>query len=162
MQADLRQIRLSAGLTVADILRSYPDKRYDAPLYSKIENGLVLPPEPLKLHLLRLCGLDEQIAEQDEKTPEKSVASPDKYNSVRSRWDAYETADILTVKERIRGLMKDGKPRTAKQVSRALKLPITSARPRMTDLFNEMWLEEVDRVNEPVSRAKVTRWRMAK
>lgn len=111
---------------------------------------------------VKITHFEDDDAFSDFFNSERSVASPDKYNSVRSRWDAYETADILTVKERVRELMKDGRPRTARQVSIALKLPITSARPRMTDLFNEMWLEEVDRVDEPGSKSRVTRWRMAK
>lgn len=162
MQANFKQMRIDAGLTVADILKSYPDKRYDAPLYSKIESGLVNPPEPLKSHILRLCGINEEMPVQAGNEAEKRLASPDRYNSVRARWDAWETANITTNKERVMALMQDGKARTARQISMALKLPITSSRPRITQLCEEGQLVEVDRVSEAGSKSRVTRWRAAK
>lgn len=51
---DLKALRISAGLTVKEMLQDYPDKRLDKYTYSKIEAGIVSAPQMLLNHVVGL------------------------------------------------------------------------------------------------------------
>ncbi len=53
----LKQMRNKYGFSQAYVLEDYQDKRLDRSMLSKIENGIVDPPESLCIHVCKLCWL---------------------------------------------------------------------------------------------------------
>lgn len=73
--AALRRLRTGAGLSYRDVLADYPDKRMDKPLYSKVENGVVMPTGDLVAHILAACCAVGYLGTKETREGDSAVAT---------------------------------------------------------------------------------------
>lgn len=149
----LRELRLSAGLRQMDIISTYLDGYMDAPLYSKIERGIVPPPEPFVRHVYTMCG---QAVAAAEKSSLEALASG--AITAECRADSYASMDTATRRRAVLRLLEDG-PATARELAYKLGYRERNAvAPRLTELCDKGLVEPIGKRTCTVTGKTVTVW----
>lgn len=153
----IKEMRLAAGLRQEDLLEGYEDNRLTRPDISKIEKGIVEPPQRFLEHVKERC---KDFLKEDEKTADRPCTHSQ--ISLECRRESYLSLNNKAREAEIYRLFaKHGEMTAREVVSRLGKVDMNYARPRITEMAQRGLLEECGKKKDPVTGKSVTVWRIA-